>query len=118
MSKNTNPSGPALPGATSMHVGMMCIAGIFFASQVVRLIYNTLTGAEDLGTVQFIALVIVMSLLALMSFFFAVYMGLSIRRARRAAEEEASAPQVQEDAGPGEYAGPEEHAGPGEDADG
>ena len=79
----------SLPGATTMHVGMMCIAGLFFASQVIRLVYSTVSGTEDLGTVQFAALVVVMGLLAALSFFFAGYMWYCIRKTRNGKQEDS-----------------------------
>ena len=84
----------SLPRATSMHVLFLVIVGAFFTWQVIQLIYDTANGLEEMSTASTVALVIVMGLIAVVSFVFAGYAWYCIRKNRKAkaqAEAEAAA---------------------------
>lgn len=84
----------SLPRATSMHVLFLVIVGAFFTWQVIQLIYDTTNGLEEMSTASTVALVIVMGLIAVVSFVFAGYAWYCIRKNRKAkaqAEAEAAA---------------------------
>ncbi|MCD8144371.1 MAG: hypothetical protein LUD79_03370 [Oscillospiraceae bacterium] len=75
--------------ANSTHVTILCLVGAYFLYMAYRMLQNTRSGASEMSMPVTILLMVVMSLLAIMTFAYAGYVWYQIKKKSELTDEEA-----------------------------